>query len=233
MKKINHFIVVISICLSTIILTACEDHKSIVGKWIQPVPGMQNVKQGFELAEGGKASSVNIATLSYERWQQQGSLLILSGRSIGSHQSLSFSDTLDIKSLTEDSLILKRGMLVLRYARETGEQEKITENIPASFVTPAKKTLTVKGELVIGSEVRSFKQEKSTDIYWIIDKTGKLYQEYDRITKGVKNGLPVHAELQVEYMGKSKEGFAANYKGIYYVYKINSIYLNDVTIIPF
>ena len=78
MKKINHFIVVISICLSTIILTACEDHKSIVGKWIQPVPGMQNVKQGFELAEGGKASSVNIATLSYERWQQQGSLLILS-----------------------------------------------------------------------------------------------------------------------------------------------------------
>ncbi len=161
MKKINHFIVVISICLSTIILTACEDHKSIVGKWIQPVPGMQNVKQGFELAEGGKASSVNIATLSYERWQQQGSLLILSGRSIGSHQSLSFSDTLDIKSLTEDSLILKRGMLVLRYARETGEQEKITENIPASFVTPAKKTLTVKGELVIGSEVRSFKPENS------------------------------------------------------------------------
>ena len=197
MKKINHFIVVISICLSTIILTACEDHKSIVGKWIQPVPGMQNVKQGFELAEGGKASSVNMATLSYERWQQQGSLLILSGRSIGSHQSLSFSDTLDIKNLTEDSLILKRGMLVLRYARETGEQEKITENIPASFVTPAKKTLTVKGELVIG---------------------------YNRITKGVKNGLPVHAELQVEYMGKSKEGFATNYKGIYYVYKINSIY---------
>lgn len=91
-------------------------------------------------------------------------------------------------------------------------------------MTPTKEMLTLKGELVISAETRTFKPEGSSDTYWVIDKTGKLYREYDKVTGGIKNGTPVHAELQVEDAGKSKEGFAATYKSVYNVHKINRIY---------
>lgn len=84
--------------------------------------------------------------------------------------------------------------------------------------------MSVKGKLIIGAEVRSFIPEGSDEAYWVIDKTGKLYQQYDKITKGVKNGIPVYAEQQVEDMGKSNEGFAANYKSVYHIHKINKLH---------
>lgn len=119
MIRIKRFKIVL-ICLSISVLTACENGENIIGKWTQPVPGIPNIKQGFVLEEGGHASSINMATLSYKMWQQQDSLLILSGRSIGNRQTISFSDTLSIESLTRDSLILKKGKLTIRYTRENG-----------------------------------------------------------------------------------------------------------------
>lgn len=83
---------------------------------------------------------------------------------------------------------------------------------------------TVKGKLAIGPEVRSFIPEGNNDTYWIIDETGELYHEYDKITGGIKNGTSVYAELQVEDMGKSNEGFSSGYKSVYKVYKINKIH---------
>lgn len=208
----------ILVCVSAICLISCGNDESMVGTWAQPVPGLEGMKQGFTLEEGGKASSINMATLCYETWKQEGTLLILSGKSRGNRQTLQFSDTLTIEQLTQDSLVLKKGMLVLRYARETGEQGKMVS------MTPTKEMLTLKGELVISAETRTFKPEGSSDTYWVIDKTGKLYREYDKVTGGIKNGIPVHAELQVEDAGKSKEGFAATYKSVYNVHKINRIY---------
>lgn len=115
-------------------------NENIVGKWMQAVPGLPELKQGFVLEADGKASSVNMATLSYKAWQQEGAFLILSGKSVGNHQVLPFSDTLHIEKLTQDSLILKKGELILRYAKEdTISQKKLNENIPASLIAPAKK----------------------------------------------------------------------------------------------
>ena len=51
----------------------------------------------------------------------------------------------------------------------------------------------------------------------------KLLQKYDGETKGIKNGTPVYVELEVIDMGKSDEGFAADYAGVYHVMKINKI----------
>ena len=70
-----------------------------------------------------------------------------------------------------------------------------------------KETISVKGELIIAHEVRSFVADGDTVCYWVIDKTGELYKQYDELTKGQKNGVPVHAELEVRDMGKSQEGF--------------------------
>ena len=63
-------------------LTSCND-SDIEGRWIQPVPGMDGMTQGFCIEKGGKASSINMATLQYETWEQDGNLLILTGKSIG------------------------------------------------------------------------------------------------------------------------------------------------------
>lgn len=104
--------------LSILLFTGCTHNESIIGTWIQPVPGQPGNQQGFTLKKDGQASSVNMATLSYDTWKREDSLLILSGKSIGNRLTLSFSDTLHIERLTRDSLVLRQGELVLLYARE-------------------------------------------------------------------------------------------------------------------
>lgn len=205
-------------CIST--LVACNN-TTVEGSWIEPVPGMANMTQGFTLNADGTAASINMATLKYESWKQEGNLLILNATSIGNHQSTPFADTLTIEKLTADSLMLRKGELLLRYSKQSKSTGK--EEIPASAITPAKKLISVKGELVIGHEVRSFRAEGSSADYWVDDETGELIQKYDETTKGTKNGKPVYVELEVADMGKAEDGFAADYDGVYQVMKINKI----------
>lgn len=89
-------------------LTSCND-ADIEGRWIQPVSGMEGMTQGFCLEKGGKASTINMATLQYDTWEKDGDLLILTGKSIGNKQSFGFSDTLLIKELTNNTLTLLKG----------------------------------------------------------------------------------------------------------------------------
>ena len=105
MKKKN-FIPFIAI---SVLCAACHDKTTLTGDWIEPVPGTTNTIQGFSLKENGEATSINMATLQYKSWTQEDNRLILSGESIGNHQTISFSDTLKILKLSEDSLILKKG----------------------------------------------------------------------------------------------------------------------------
>ena len=103
-------------------MAACsggQEASPLVGGWVQPVPGMEQQNQGFRLAEDGTASSVNMATLQYEAWEETGDgLLVLRGKSIGNGQTISFADTLTIEKLTPDSLTLKKGDLMLSYAKK-------------------------------------------------------------------------------------------------------------------
>lgn len=87
--------------------TACGGAK-IEGTWVEPVPGMENMTQGIKIESDGKASSVNMATLQYESWEKEGNSLILTGKSIGNHQTLEFTDKYEIRELTGDKLVLKR-----------------------------------------------------------------------------------------------------------------------------
>ena len=109
MKKVS----LITASLFALALSACGESESLVGRWVQPVPNMPQMIQGFVLEEGGKASSVNMATLSYERWEKQNNRLVLSGKSIGNRQTIAFSDTFAIEKLTPDSLVLRTGALMI------------------------------------------------------------------------------------------------------------------------
>lgn len=74
--------------------------------------------QGVNLEKGGKASSINMATLQYEKWEKSGDRLILFGKSIGNHETGSFADTLVIEKVTASELILKRGSLTINYRKQ-------------------------------------------------------------------------------------------------------------------
>ena len=107
-----------SVCglMTVVVFTACCGN-SIEGKWIEPVPGMENQMQGIHLEKGGKASSINMATLQYEKWEKKNNMLILSGKSIGNHETSSFTDTLTIEKLTRDELTLKKSNLTINYQK--------------------------------------------------------------------------------------------------------------------
>ena len=98
------------------LLAACGGNSaSIVGSWVEPVPGLEGQVQGIKMEEGGVASSVNMATLVYESWKQEGTKLILTGKSIGNGQTIEF---MDIKRLTADSLVLDNQGMEIRYAKQ-------------------------------------------------------------------------------------------------------------------
>ena len=97
--------------MAAVLFMACSG-ASIEGSWVEPVPGMEHMLQGIKIESGGKASSINMATLQYETWESKDGKLILTGKSIGNHRTLSFTDTLMIEKLTQDSfLILSKGDL--------------------------------------------------------------------------------------------------------------------------
>ena len=101
------------------VLAACGGNSmSVVGEWIEPIPGMEGQIQGIKMEEGGSASSVNMATLVYESWKQEDNQLILRGKSIGNGQTIEFIDTMEIKKLTADSLVLDNRGMEIRYSKK-------------------------------------------------------------------------------------------------------------------
>ena len=112
--------------------TACSE-TSIEGSWVEPVPGMEQMMQGFKLEKNGKASSINMATLQYETWERSKNLLILTGKSIGNSQTITFSDTLTIEELTTEKLVLKKGNLTFYYQKTVDAKQE--NEIPVDMHT--------------------------------------------------------------------------------------------------
>lgn len=105
-----------------IAMTACNEKKSkvtIIGSWIMPIDGQPGKMQGIRLDEDGEASSINMATLVYKYWEQQGDELYLTVKSIGNGVEIEGIDTLKIEKLTTESLVLNSNYgYTLRYAKE-------------------------------------------------------------------------------------------------------------------
>ncbi len=103
-----------------LLFVGCTNNDEIIGSWTELIPGQaegQSGVQGVNIELNGKASSINMATLVYESWSRIGDSLLLSGKSIGNGQTLTFTDTLKIERISADSLILKRGTYDISYAR--------------------------------------------------------------------------------------------------------------------
>lgn len=354
----------------------------LTGCWIEVLPKDMPYVQGMCLNDDGTAESVGMATLKYSRWKTDGKCLILDGESIGNGQTISFSDTLRIVDLRNDTLTVERGVGTVSYVRKdiksmkerrtayegfewrklTGagirlmaqKSEKIrlladgqlpgivmvrdgdvkphrliqvfsikgndindvigqlektdgwdkaqpgvfkqvesgrkgvrryvmipdgeyaTETNRQMKSEPVASTCngwgvgnsgyryfemydsnpgkvvfveigqdaplfdessielcdepdsalsrdvlyTMKGVMCMAHEVRSFIPDGSDDEYWIMDKTGRLEELYDKVTGGQKSGEPVNAILRLEYNGKWDTGFAEDYDGVFFVREI-------------
>lgn len=80
---------------------------SLMGTWVQTIEGMEPAEQGFSLLDSAMATSVNMETLKYTHWKQQGDTLMLFGLSIGNGVSYAFTDTCHFQLTHTDTLVLK------------------------------------------------------------------------------------------------------------------------------
>lgn len=121
-KKYRMKTLLLAATVLIIAMTACNEKKSkvtIIGSWIMPIDGQPGKMQGIRLDEDGEASSIDMATLVYKYWEQQGDELYLTVKSIGNGVEIEGIDTLKIEKLTTDSLVLNSNYgYTLRYAKE-------------------------------------------------------------------------------------------------------------------
>ena len=81
----------------------------------------------------------------------------------------------------------------------------------------------VKGLVVMGHEADYFIPEGSEESYWVEDVNGQMQRAYDSLTVDVvRPYTPVTVKLKVKDVGKSSEGFAADYAGVYTIEEIIS-----------
>ena len=196
---------------TTTVLASCAagiQKDDLVGIWVQPVPGMAMV-QGIELKADGSARSVNMATLQYDSWTLDGKNIILNGNSMGNGMSCRFSDTLGIVSISQDSLSLKKGSLVLEYGRSKKE---------CGF--SANPGTIMKGTVTFGPEVHKFRPDGENKEYWIIDKSGYLQVKYNESGSAEWSAS---AELELKEIDASASEFGKGYDGTFQVLRIISI----------
>ena len=86
--------------------TTDQVQPSLLGTWVQTIEGMRPTEQGFSLMDSAKATSVNMETLKYTHWEQQGDTLMLSGLSIGNGVSFAFTDTCRFQLTNTDTLVI-------------------------------------------------------------------------------------------------------------------------------
>ena len=81
--------------------TAPVKMENLWGKWVNVGDNM-----GFEIKMGGKAASINMATLDYNYWKLDGHKLILNSKSKGVSNPVTADQIFIIRELTQSKLIV-------------------------------------------------------------------------------------------------------------------------------
>ena len=82
------------------------DSTLLPGKWMQPVPGIDSILQGMDLRKNGKAISINMHTLLYDKWKLAHDTLMLWSHTDGVENPVSAIDTMLIRTLNDSALVL-------------------------------------------------------------------------------------------------------------------------------
>lgn len=82
------------------------DSTLLPGKWMQPVPGLDSLTQGIEFRKNGKAMSINMHTLLYDKWKLSHDTLELWSHSDGVSKRGATIDTLLVRELSDSVMVL-------------------------------------------------------------------------------------------------------------------------------
>lgn len=107
--------------------------------------------QGFCLWPDGKAESIGMTTLLYEKWKlidaDGAGKIVLAGKSIGNGQTIDFSDTLDIISVSKDSLVIGNDGYRAEYVKSSGYFDgTYSGTIPAADCPGIKVTVALRND---------------------------------------------------------------------------------------
>ena len=117
MKK--HLRMIVFCCFAGMLFTSCDNSdKKIIGTWVQPKEETSFIdEQGFTLLDDGEVVSINSGNYNYTSWEKQGGKLIVKGAYTGSNPH-EFCDTMNIKEVTDEHLILEQGGYEVTYVRK-------------------------------------------------------------------------------------------------------------------
>ena len=108
MKKVVLLIALTSLlqgCRST---PRAVDHAlTPIGKWSVIAEGEESDFCGIELLEDGRARSINLIALNYEKWKQRGDTLLLFGKSVTDDAEQNFIDTMRILKVTRSKMVVQ------------------------------------------------------------------------------------------------------------------------------
>ncbi|SIQ07284.1 lipocalin-like domain-containing protein [Maribacter ulvicola] len=201
-KKISKFLLIALIALS-----ACKEAKNsiqkekvekpvtlineklLIGSWLD----QSESKLHFSLFKDGTASSDNMATLLYKKWKLDGTKLILTAKSIGNGNSSTDDETYQIKTLTEEKMVLQNGNYLLEFVKKKQNQDR-TNSINTDYAV-----LTVtKVEPGKDGYTATLKNDFG-DLYTTVISIPNLEKEYKELKVGEKvkiigdygNGTPI------------------------------------------
>lgn len=99
------------------ILVSCN-RPSIIGTWIDPSTEEDITDSiGFTLQEDGKVVPINMGYSEFKSWEKtKDGRLVLNGSYTGTNPH-EFSDTMNIVTVSKDSLVLEQGGYKVSYVR--------------------------------------------------------------------------------------------------------------------
>ncbi|MEO6288016.1 MAG: lipocalin family protein [Dyadobacter sp.] len=156
MKKYAFFLLVIIFAIS-----CTKESGSITGSWVTDMQDQPQHKQGFTLKDDGKAVAINLGTMTYEKWEKQGDLLIISGKRNTEGQK-DMIDTLKIISVEDSTLVLEKNGQKFSYSKTVKPEKLVTDfEIYECFVYKVKKDsaflhINVADSIVTGELVYAF-----------------------------------------------------------------------------
>lgn len=118
-NKLKHLITVLaSTALLCVAVSACNDDSAdYLGTW-KHMPKGDSLYRGFSLGSHGIALSLNQTEKQYNKWHRKRDTLWLSGKQFCDSAVTPFTDTMIVKKLTPDSLVLQSKDGVLHLAHE-------------------------------------------------------------------------------------------------------------------
>ena len=89
-------------------------NRDIIGTWVTDTAGIET---GFQCGFNGIAASINNDTCQYNLWETSRNKLILKGKRFVDNNVYDFSDTMEIVSIDDSELSLKRNGKVVHYLK--------------------------------------------------------------------------------------------------------------------